>query len=99
VRRQIDAGRNQLESVQVPDSALEQGARLCIALGTDGLRGELTLLRTARALAAFEGASQVEDSHLKRIAVSALRHRLRRNPLDESGSDIRVERAMSEVLA
>jgi magnesium chelatase subunit I len=48
VRRQIDAGRNQLESVQVPDSALEQGARLCIALGTDGLRGELTLLRTAR---------------------------------------------------
>jgi magnesium chelatase subunit I len=36
---------------------------------------------------------------LKRIAVSALRHRLRRNPLDESGSDIRVERAMSEVLA
>jgi magnesium chelatase subunit I len=99
VRRQIDAGRNQLESVQVPDSALEQGAKLCIALGTDGLRGELTLLRTARALAAFEGASQVEDSHLKRIAVSALRHRLRRNPLDESGSDIRVERAMSEVLA
>jgi magnesium chelatase subunit I len=99
VRRQIDAGRNQLESVQVPDSALEQGARLCIALGTDGLRGELTLLRTARALAAFEGASQVEDSHLKRIAVSALRHRLRRNPLDESGSDIRVERAMSEVFA
>ncbi len=99
VRRQIDAGRNQLESVRVPDSALEQGAKLCIALGTDGLRGELTLLRTARALAAFEGASQVEDSHLKRIAVSALRHRLRRNPLDESGSDIRVERAMSEVLA
>lgn len=99
VRRQIDAGRNQLESVQVPDSALEQGAKLCIALGTDGLRGELTLLRTARALAAFEGAIQVEDSHLKRIAVSALRHRLRRNPLDESGSDIRVERAMSEVLA
>ena len=99
VRRQIDAGRNQLESVQVPDSALEQGAKLCIALGTDGLRGELTLLRTARALAAFEGASQVEDTHLKRIAVSALRHRLRRNPLDESGSDIRVERAMSEVLA
>jgi len=99
VRRQIDAGRNQLESVQVPDSALEQGARLCMALGTDGLRGELTLLRTARALAAFEGASQVEDSHLQRIAVSALRHRLRRNPLDESGSDIRVERAMSEVFA
>jgi magnesium chelatase subunit I len=29
----------------------------------------------------------------------ALRHRLRRNPLDETGSTVRVERAMAEVLA
>ena len=99
VQRQIDAGRARLESIVVPDQALEQGAKLCIALGTDGLRGELTLLRTARALAAFEGSESVQDSHLQRIAVSALRHRLRRNPLDDSGSDIRVERAMDEVFS
>jgi magnesium chelatase subunit I len=28
-----------------------------------------------------------------------LRHRLRRNPLDESGSTARVERALAEVFA
>ena len=28
----------------------------------------------------------------------ALRHRLRRNPLDDTGSGIRVERALAEVL-
>jgi magnesium chelatase subunit I len=27
-----------------------------------------------------------------------LRHRLRRNPLDEAGSGVRVERAVGEVL-
>ena len=30
-------------------------AELCLALGSDGLRGELTLLRAARALAAYRG--------------------------------------------
>jgi magnesium chelatase subunit I len=28
----------------------------------------------------------------------ALRHRLRRNPLDEAGSTVRVERALAEVF-
>jgi magnesium chelatase subunit I len=27
-----------------------------------------------------------------------LRHRLRRNPLDDTGSSVRVQRAMDEVL-
>jgi len=84
---------------QFPDAALERTARLCLALGTDGLRGELTLMRTARALAALDGAGAVTDDHLRRIAPAALRHRLRRNPLDESGSTARVERALAEVFA
>ncbi|MGU3423246.1 magnesium chelatase ATPase subunit I, partial [Methylobacterium sp. D54C] len=39
------------------------------------------------------------DDHLRRIAPAALRHRLRRNPLDESGSTARVGRALAEVFA
>jgi magnesium chelatase subunit I len=35
---------------------------------------------------------------LRRVAPSALRHRLRRNPLDEAGSGARVERAVAEVI-
>ena len=34
----------------MPDAALERAARLCMSLGTDGLRGELTLMRAARAV-------------------------------------------------
>ena len=36
---------------------------------------------------------------LRRVAASALRHRLRRDPLDEAGSTTRVERVVEEVLA
>ena len=98
LRRKITAARKRLPLTQVPDSALEMAARLCVALGTDGLRGELTLVRAARALASMEGHSEVGNSHLRRVAVPALRHRLRRNPLDESDSGVRVERAIAELF-
>ncbi len=99
IRKKITLARERLPGVTVPDAALERAAELCLALGTDGLRGELTLMRTARALAALDGADTVTDDHLRRIAPAALRHRLRRNPLDESGSSARVERALAEVFS
>jgi magnesium chelatase subunit I len=77
---------------------LEWAAKLCMQLGTDGLRSELTLIRAARALASFELAQDVDVSHLRRVAPLALRHRLRRDPLDESDSSARVERAVVETF-
>jgi magnesium chelatase subunit I len=97
LRKRIAAARERLPGVQVPDATLERGARLCMALGTDGLRGELTLMRAARALAAYEGDAEAGDAHLKRVAAPALRHRLRRNPLDDAGSTVRVHRALQEL--
>jgi magnesium chelatase subunit I len=98
VRRAIVAARERLQQVVVDDDALRLAARLCMALGTDGLRGELTLVRAARALAAYEGAAAVTASQLRRLAASALRHRLRRDPLDDTGSTARVERAVAQVF-
>ena len=98
VRDEIEAGRSKLAGLSTQPDALEKAAKLCMALGTDGLRGELTLIRAARALAALEGAPAVADAHLKRVAPLALRHRLRRNPLDDAGSTVRVERAVHELF-
>ncbi len=95
-RRQIERARKRLPEVAVPEAALERASALCISLGTDGLRGELTLVRTARALAALEGNDAVGDEHLRQVAPISLRHRFRRDPLDDSGSDVRVERALQE---
>ena len=55
-------------------------------------------MRAARALAALEGEATVGDAHLRRIAPSALRHRLRRDPLDDTGSGARVERVVAELM-
>ena len=96
VRRRIVAARARLPDVQVPDAVLERGAALCMSLGTDGLRGELTLMRAARALAALDGDAAVGDLHLRRVAAPALRHRLRRDPLDDTGSGVRVARALAD---
>jgi len=98
LRRAILAAREGLPGLETPEAALRDCAGLCIALGSDGLRGELTLLRTARALAAFEGAGGVTRDHLRRVAPMALRHRLRRDPLDEAGSGARVGRILDEVF-
>jgi magnesium chelatase subunit I len=95
-RKKIVTARKKIDAVAVPDAALERAAKLCMALGTDGLRGELTLVRAARALAAHEGAKAVGDAQLRRLAGPALRHRLRRNPLDDSDASVRVARVVAE---
>ncbi|KAB0680433.1 magnesium chelatase ATPase subunit I [Aureimonas leprariae] len=99
LRARIGKARDALSSVATSDAVLEQAAALCLALGVDGLRGELTLVRAARALTALEGGAAVTAGAVRAVAVSALRHRLRRDPLDESGSGARVERALVEIAA
>ncbi len=99
LRRKIEKARQKLGEIDTPDDELEKAASLCIALGADGLRGELTMLRAARALAALEGRDKVTIKDMRRVAPLALRHRLRKDPLDETDASVRVARAVEEVLA
>jgi magnesium chelatase subunit I len=98
LRARILDARAALPAVRSSNVVLHDCASVCVALGSDGLRGELTLLRTARALAAFEGAEEVTRAHIRAGAPMALRHRLRRDPLDEAGTGARVARQLAEVL-
>ena len=67
----------------MPEKTLEKIAALLNAKN-DGL-GELSS-KAARACAALNGSLSVTEEHVK-MAVMSLRHRLRRDPLDESSSD------------
>jgi magnesium chelatase subunit I len=98
LRQTIVDARARLAGTKVPAATLRRVAELCIKAGTDGLRGELTLMRAARAFAALEGDTEATDVHLKHVAPACLRHRLRRNPLDDAGSAVRIERAVAEVF-
>jgi magnesium chelatase subunit I len=99
ILKRIEQAQKKLNDVEVPDAMLELAARLCMAIGADGLRGELTLMRAARARAALDRKGRVSDAHVLGVAPMALRHRLRRNPLDDTGSTARIERAIAELRA
>ncbi len=94
----IAAARKRLPKVEVSDAMLELGSRLCQAVGADGLRGELTLLRAARAAAALAGKKAVGPAQVADVATLALRHRLRRNVTDDTGSTARITRAVAELI-
>ena len=98
LRQRIVRAKKLIHDLEVSDELLLLCATLCHKLGTDGLRAELTLLRATRTYAALQGDKVAERSHLRAIAPLALRHRLRRSPLDDTGSGARVQRAMDEVL-
>ncbi len=98
VLRQIERAKKALAKVKTPAKILKDTAALCKAVGADGLRGELTLMRSARALAALEGDASVSRKHLEAMAPLALRHRLRRDVLDETGSTVRIELALAELF-
>ncbi len=98
LRDQIIAARVALKKLITPEQSLRDVAKLCIALGSDGLRGELTLLKAARAYAAFRDDTALTRGHIRDVASLALRHRMRRDPLDDAGSGTRVERIVAETL-
>ena len=98
VLARIAKAKKALPKVETPEAILSDMATLCKTVGADGLRGELTLMRASRAAAALDGAKAVKRTHLRAIAPLALRHRLRRNVLDETGSTVRIERALEELF-
>ena len=78
----IATARERLDTVRLPERELLRIAGACAALGVDGVRGDLVTARAARALAALDGAEEVDETHVRRAAALALPHRRRRDPLD-----------------
>lgn len=99
LREQLSHAKAKLGTVRLTDGAIETAARLCVSLDVDGHRGELTLCRAATALAALEDRDAAEAEDVLQIATLALQHRLRKDPLEPIGDNIRVEQASAELRA
>ena len=98
LRKRITRARANLMKLNMGRPVLEKIAQLCADLKVDGHRGELTIMRAARALAAFEGRRAVTEEHVKRVSAMALRHRLRRDALDETATSEQIQQAVDEVF-
>jgi magnesium chelatase subunit D len=98
LRKRISRARANLSKIDVVRPVLEKIAQLCADLKVDGHRGELTIMRSARALAAFEGRRAVTDEHVKKVSAMSLRHRLRRDALDETATSEQIQQSVDEVF-
>ncbi len=98
LRNRITRAQKTAGKVETDRALLRQIAQLCTLLQVDGHRGELTIARAARSLAAFKGRRKVTEEEIRQVAVMALRHRLRRDPLEETASAAPIQQALEKVF-
>ncbi|MCP9208217.1 putative cobaltochelatase [Streptomyces cucumeris] len=95
LRERIAAARALLPEVVLGDRALRQIAAVCAAFEVDGMRADIVTARTATALAAWAGRTDVRTEDVRQAALLSLPHRRRRAPFDAPGLD---EDKLDEVL-
>ncbi|MER5764243.1 putative cobaltochelatase [Streptomyces sp. NPDC002082] len=87
VRARVVAARELLPQVRLGDTSLLQIAATCAGFEVDGMRADIVMARTATALAAWAGRTEVRKEDVRQAALLALPHRRRRNPFDAPGLD------------
>ncbi len=73
-------------------------SEICSELDVDGLRGDIVTNRAAKAIAAFEGRTDVTIDDIRRVIVLCLRHRLRKDPLESIDSGYKVDKSVARVF-
>ncbi|MFE2184134.1 putative cobaltochelatase [Streptomyces sp. NPDC059455] len=95
LRERIAAARALLPRVALGDRALRQIAAVCAGFEVDGMRADIVTARTATALAAWAGRTDVRTEDVRGAALLSLPHRRRRAPFDAPGLD---EDKLDEIL-
>lgn len=83
----IIKAREFLRKVEIDDKLLGLVAGISVELGVDGHRADITLIKTALTVAAFNGHHSVDTEDIKTAAKLVLPHRMRRRPFEEGELD------------
>jgi Mg-chelatase subunit ChlI len=81
---QIEKGRELVGQVKHTSRDLLSIAALTASLNVDGHRADLVILKAARAQAAFEGRTKINDHDIALAAELALPHRIKRTPFQQA---------------
>ncbi len=98
LQKKVVEAQQRLESVTIDEELRLRISAVCGELDVDGLRGDIVTNRAARALAAFEGRTEVSDEDVSRVVCCSLRHRLRKDPLEQIDSGDRVVKVFCKVF-
>jgi len=86
LRTAIVEARARLPTLPVTNAHLSIVTSICAEQSLDGIRGDLAIVKTARALAAWEKATEIGVEHIRRATAFALPHRMRRRPPTSTSS-------------
>jgi len=98
LQERIVKAQTLLPSVTIAYELRVQISQVCAELDVDGLRGDIVVNRAAKAVAAFDGRTEVTVDDIKGIIALCLRHRLRKDPLETIDSGSKVEKVFAEVF-
>ncbi|MDR2946117.1 MAG: ATP-binding protein [Candidatus Adiutrix sp.] len=86
--RNIERASAALNGINLPEESLKYAVNICLALGVDGHRGDLTVIKTALTLAAWKGLPAPGPEEVMAAAELALPHRMRRRPFQDVDFDV-----------
>ncbi len=98
LRQKLVNAQEQLKSVTIDYDLRVKISQVCSELDVDGLRGDIVTNRAAKAIAAFEGRSEVTVNDIRRVVTLCLRHRLRKDPLESIDSGYKVEKVFNQIF-
>lgn len=99
IRRRIQMARKILTEVEAGDEIVRAIAKLCGELGIETHRADITTLRAAKAIAAYNGRRKVEVRDVVEAAELTLPHRVKSKPFESSQIEFdRVEEILNEFL-
>lgn len=84
LKEKISKAKKNLDQVAISDEIVRMVAELGIKLGVDGHRADITMLKTAKTIAAYEAATRIEKAHIIKAATLVLPHRLRKLPFESA---------------
>ena len=96
IKERVVRSRYLLQFVVLPNKLRDAASQMCQTLNVDGLRADIVLCRSARALAALRGDKRVNVEHFRRVSQLCLRHRLRKDPLESIDSGSKVDQIFDE---
>ncbi|NEO04907.1 magnesium chelatase ATPase subunit I [Moorena sp. SIO3I8] len=98
LQKQIVMAQERLAEVEMDYDFRVNISEVCSELDVDGLRGDIVTNRAAKALAAFEGRTEVTVDDIRRVITLCLRHRLRKDPLESIDSGYKVLKSFNRVF-
>lgn len=99
LRHQLATAQQLLAEVTLNDALLDLISHLCCEFEVASLRADIVMHKTARALAALEGRSQVTPQDVRGAAELVLPHRRRRKPFEQPGLDSdQLDELMQQAL-